>query len=189
LFQEFKGNSRRLEGYDYSQPGYYFVTICTKEYSTIFGQVIDNEVKLSKLGKIAEECWLEIPQHFSDVELDEYVVMPNHLHGIIKITGQLTKAQLNENKTREFAHRKSETLSTVIGTYKAAVTRKINNLQNTCGSSIWQPNYSDRIIRQGQELFVIRRYINQNPVDWERETNKSINLANGDYTNGNRCGK
>ena len=75
--------SIRLKDYDYSQPGEYFVTICTHSHECILGKIIQGEMQLNIVGKIAEKCWREIPKHFQNVELDEYVIMPNHIRGII----------------------------------------------------------------------------------------------------------
>ena len=76
----------RLPQFNYGQNGYYFVTICTKNREEYFGQVIDDTVRLSDIGEIAHRCWMEIPIHFSCVNIDEFIVMPNHIHGILAIT-------------------------------------------------------------------------------------------------------
>jgi len=75
--------SIRLQGYDYSQPGIYFITICTKNHECLFGEILNGEMRLNDFGKIAHQCWLEIPNHFPHIQLDEFVIMPDHIHGII----------------------------------------------------------------------------------------------------------
>ena len=86
---ERRRRSIRLKGYDYSQPGAYFVTICTHERRCLFGDVVDGEMRLNELGKIARQCWLAIPEHFPHARLDEFVIMPNHVHGIIWIVDEV----------------------------------------------------------------------------------------------------
>ncbi len=81
--------SVRLKGYDYSQTGYYFVTICIRISKCILGEVVKGEMRLSAVGVMAKKCWLKIPEHFSGTELDEFIVMPNHVHGIIFISNQV----------------------------------------------------------------------------------------------------
>jgi REP element-mobilizing transposase RayT len=163
--KRFSNGSRRLKKYDYSQRGNYFVTICTKDHIDLFGQVIDSQVDLTTYGQIAKDYWREIPNHFSHAKLDEFVVMPDHIHGIISITKSIGSGNL-----REFGNRKAGTLSTIIGAYKSAVTNKIKQLRTHYKHSIWQNNYHDRVIRGEKEFFRIRNYIKNNPVNWS--TNK-----------------
>jgi REP element-mobilizing transposase RayT len=111
--------SIRLKEYDYSQPGEYFVTICTHSHECVLGKIIHGEMRLNEIGKIVEKCWKEIPIHFPNTELDEFVVMPNHIHGIIVLRDYSRDVQLNV-PTRLSPRR--WTLSVIIRTYKAAVT-------------------------------------------------------------------
>jgi len=85
MFQKYRRHSIRLKDYDYSKPGAYFITICTKDRKCLFGEIKDNQMFLNEFGEIAKDVWLEIPNHFPNVELDEFVIMPNHIHGIIII--------------------------------------------------------------------------------------------------------
>jgi hypothetical protein len=122
-----------LKEYDYSQPGEYFVTVCTHNHECLFGTLADEEMKLSHIGKIAKNCWEEISKHFLNIELDAFVVMPNHIHGIVIINDHGRDVQLNVS-TKEINITKNElnvstgispkrgTLSVVMRTYKAAVT-------------------------------------------------------------------
>ena len=155
-----RGQSRRLPGYDYSQPGKYFVTICTNKNKCLFGSIINNKMKLNYFGRLTEKYWLEIPEHFTNTALDEFIIMPNHIHGIIVI-----KSNDDKHSNREYANRKPKTLSTIVGSFKAGLTRNINQIRNK-NESIWQPNFYDRIIRNQNELNKIREYIKRNPSNW-----------------------
>lgn len=171
----------RLKGYDYSQDGFYFVTICVQDRKCFFGDVKNGQMELSIVGKEAEKCWLEIPNHFPDAKLDEFVVMPNHLHGIIVIkcsinyqqTVNCRGVQLNAptSKPDNYYSRISpqkNTLSVIIRTYKAAVTRWCRN--NGFEYFKWQRNYHDHIIRSEKELNAIRQYITDNPLNWQLDS-------------------
>ncbi len=169
--------SPRLEGYDYGQEGAYFVTICTYQRVHLFGDVIDGEMRLSALGQIAFDTWLTIPDHYPHVILDAFVVMPNHMHGIVYIVDEarskvgLRRAstaaplpQIHSNSSR------SRTLSTVIGAYKSAVTRGINQQMGLQAPKVWQASFHDHIIRSERTLAYIRNYIDTNPGRWEQDS-------------------
>jgi REP element-mobilizing transposase RayT len=124
----------RLKGYDYSQSGYYFVTICTKDREEWFGRIEDGRMYLSTSGEIATDFWAEIPLHFQHIEADEFSVMPNHVHGILIIEEDMVgNAYMRSNQRNAFMHslqdRKKMLLSKIIQQYKASVTRKINSLE------------------------------------------------------------
>jgi REP element-mobilizing transposase RayT len=91
--KEFRIPSARLAEYDYNQPGFYFVTICTKDKKFYFGKIVDYEMVLNDIGKMAQKFWLEIPEHFPHVQLDEFIIMPNHVHGIIYITERISPVE------------------------------------------------------------------------------------------------
>ncbi len=142
--------SIRLIETDYSVPGFYFVTICTKNRECLFGEIKNREIKFSEMEKIANECWLTISKHFPNVIIDEFVIMPNHIHGIIEITdnghderrGTIYRAPT----TTQFGKPIPGSIATILGTYKAAVTRTINRNQ-AARFIIWQRNYYEHIIR------------------------------------------
>ena len=194
--------SIRLPGYDYSQPGGYFVTVCTKDRECVFGEVAGGQVRLSPLGQIAAGCLADLPSHFQDVELDEWVVMPNHIHAILVIHGRGTACRAPTTHepcraptthepcraptarepcraptTREpcraptlnvrFGRPVSGSLPSVVGSYKAAVTKRINQLRGTPGTAGWQRNYYEHVICDEEDLRRIREYIAQNPLSWE----------------------
>jgi putative transposase len=144
--------SIRLQGYDYSQSGAYFVTICTFQRQHLFGAVNNGEMQLNVTGQIVSAIWQKIPQHFPNVEIDEFILMPDHLHGIIVISEQAEQ---------------SISLATIIQNFKSISTRKINKITQNSGVSIWQRNYHERIVRNDQELHCLREYILTNPENWK----------------------
>ena len=160
--------SIRLPGYDYSQAGAYYVTIVTHQRNCLFGEVVNGEMVLNDFGKIAAECWRAIPDHFPLVELGAYVVMPNHVHGIIVITngrGTIYRAPTQE----QFQKPVVGSIPTIIRTFKAAVTRRIGREHNATG--IWQRNYYEHIIRDQTDLQNKTDYIEANPMLWDEDEN------------------
>jgi putative transposase len=164
----------RYQGFDYSADGYYFVTICTDNRRLFFGKIIDGKSELSAVGEIAKKCWLDIPSHFPFVELDEFVVMPNHVHGIIYINrgvGTQDFAFLHNYKNK-FGPQ-SGNLSSIIRGFKIGVFKNSKPLNNDFS---WQPRFHDRIIRNGEELNAIKQYIMDNPLKWHLDRNNPENI-------------
>ena len=179
--------SIRLPGYDYTSPGAYFVTLCVERGQCLLGQVVDGEMRLNEWGQVASHYWKRIPLHSDHVQLDAWVVMPNHMHGIIVISGRggasLASASSTGNLTtgetplsapgapgdapplRQPALQ-SGSLGAIIGNYKSVSTRRINRLRGTPGTPFWQRNYWEHIIRHDQSLDRIREYIGDNPARW-----------------------
>ena len=153
--------SVRLQTYDYAGAGAYFVTICVRQGRCVLGKIADERMHRSLHGQIARDCWEEIPRHFPTVELDSFVVMPNHVHGILMLLGNTSAS----NQAETFGRPKSRSVSTVIRSYKAAVSKWINEL---CGSTgtVWQAGFHEHIIRNDKELQATRRYIELNPLKW-----------------------
>jgi REP element-mobilizing transposase RayT len=172
LAQQRFRQSLRLREYDYGQPGYYYVTIGTVDRVCILGEVRACEMLLSELGEIVKEAWLDLPAHHSMVQLDEMVIMPNHLHGILSICtdengmpiGQVTPMSSPSRAKRGPG---KNTLSSVVGSLKSASSRNINKLRNTPGAPVWQAHYYEHIIRNEQSLDRIRAYISGNPARWD----------------------
>ncbi|MFA6081640.1 MAG: transposase [Patescibacteria group bacterium] len=163
----------RLKNYDYSSSGYYFVTICVHKRSCVFGKVKNNKMILNVYGEMAEQCWLNIPKHFPDVELDEFVIMPNHVHGIIIIynsqyVGNKNFCSLQNNKL-PWQSKLSKSLSSIIRGYKIGVTEFC--LKNEFKKFAWQKSYYDHIICNDYSLLYIRQYIRDNPVNWNEDRN------------------
>jgi putative transposase len=165
--------SLRLQGYDYSQPGAYFVTICTHGQECIFGDVTDDRVELSPYGEMVWQTWRGLPERFERIELDQFVVMPNHVHGIIVITpvvgadgvGAIRVGAIHELPLQ--TERRGMLLPKVIGYFKMNAAKAINGLRGTPGTPVWQRNYYDHIVRNETELHAIQQYILDNPMNWQ----------------------
>ena len=156
--------SIRLKGYDYSNPGAYFVTVCEKKRSCIFGEVIDGEMRLSEYGRVVREYWEWLGQRYPYVNLNQWIVMPNHIHGIIVILSNKDVTCRGGSRT---ALTTRKPLGRLIGAFKTISTKHINQLRGTSGESLWQRNYYEHIIRNMDELDRIRHYIVDNPRKWE----------------------
>ncbi|MDW8181915.1 MAG: transposase [Anaerolineae bacterium] len=160
--------SIRLKGYDYTQPGAYFVTLVTHERAHLFGAVVDGAMQLNEAGRIAEQCWKAIPHHFPHVTLDVFVIMPNHIHGIlwiIQTVGAKNFSPLPTHSPRPIPSGTSKTIGSVVRGFKTGVTKWFR--QNTPIYPVWQRNYFEHIIRTERALDLIRRYIAENPLRWE----------------------
>jgi putative transposase len=181
---KYKIESTRLQRWDYGWNGAYYITICTQKKVCFFGKISNCINELSDIGNIAEKCWSEIPLHFSFVELAEFVIMPNHMHGIIVINkrrdvinGECRDA-INRVSTNPivpmapggFAGNKNpmlnENISRIVRWYKGRVSFECRNLHS--GFS-WQPRFYDHIIRDNEEFLRIISYINDNPLKWEQD--------------------
>ena len=123
---KYKIKSIRLPNWDYSSNGAYYITICTKNRECLFGKIVDEKMKLNSIGEIVKECWYDLPNHYGNCKLDEFVIMPDHVHGIIIID--------NDQNSFHFQ---------------------------------WQRDYFEHIIRNEKELNIKRKYIINNPLEWE----------------------
>jgi len=155
-------DSLRLPSWDYTFPAWYFITICTKNRPPFFGDILDDEIRLSWVGRIVEEEWNRIPSLRPHVILDEWVVMPNHLHGIVILQGVSARASRRDAPTK--AGLKPGSLGAIVNHFKSNCTKRIR----AAGSSTfaWQRGYYDHIIRDEIDRSRIRRYIRQNPLKW-----------------------
>jgi putative transposase len=160
--------SIRLTGYDYKQSGAYFVTIVTHNRICLFGDISDGEMVLSDTGRIAEVSWIGLSSRFPVVSLDFFVVMPNHIHGILIVGAQfIAPASVPYNHVgiaQEGAMHRAPTLGEIIRTYKAASTRMIRQTANL--EFAWQRNYYEHVVRNEESLNRIRQYILENPARW-----------------------
>lgn len=158
----------------------YFVTICTHEKKCLLGRVAGSRVEPSRLGQVAAECWLRIPEHFPRVQLDAFVVMPNHLHGVLVLhrdwktmraqhAAPLRRAGVPAVKVAPAS------LAAIVRSFKSAVTRRARQQPGFAGP-IWQRNYYEHIIRNGEDLCEIRRYIWENPQDDSLKTGVSFRV-------------
>jgi REP-associated tyrosine transposase len=189
-------SSIRLREYDYRSAGAYFVTICSFQREYLFGEVVDVEMRLTDAGVAAVECWQGIPDHFPQVQLDEFVVMPNHIHGIILLDdfvgarhaspGFETQTQSTDPQTRA-THAsplrdsrpgpKPRSIGSILGAYKSAVTKRINTLRDNPGCPVWQRNYYEHVVRNETDLANIRQYIANNPLKWDLDENNPANAG------------
>jgi len=169
--------SIRLKEYDYSQPGEYFITICTHNHECLFGEIIKEEMRLNEFGKIAEKLCKEIPEHFMTAQLDEYVVMPNHIHGIIILCEHVgTRHAVSLQKHERFGNPTHSSIPTIIRSFKSAVTKRINEMWHSPLSLFWQSKFYDRVIRNDKELNNVRDYIRNNILLWAFEKDDPDNL-------------
>jgi REP element-mobilizing transposase RayT len=193
--------SIRLQGYDYSQNGAYFITLCTHNRECLFGQIQNGQMILNEYGKIVEQCWNNLSNHYDNIELDAYVIMPNHFHGIILITDnvdnvdnvrairelpihELPRQRKHELPIHELPRqqqkqrqqqRRKMLLPKIVGRFKMNSAKQINQMRNTPGISVWQRNYYEHIIRDEKSLENIRNYIINNPAKWQDD---DYNLTN-----------
>lgn len=176
--------SARLKNWDYGSNGAYFITICTQNREHFFGEIVDQQFIANELGMLAEKYWIEIPQHFPYIELGNFVVMPNHVHGILIIDKNVKTLQCNvsenespvetlhcnvsTNKNEQMANisPKSGTISTILRSYKSVVTKNARFIHADFG---WQPRFHDHIIRNAPEWERIQTYIENNPMNWKED--------------------
>src|SRR5512138_1064711 len=172
--QEHHRHSIRLPNYDYSQPGAYFVTIVTWHRECLFGEVVDGEMRLNKFGLVTKEQWEKLPKRFPNIELGAFVIMPNHMHGIIVITDGRGTAENPSNlgseatrraPTREqFQKPVKGSIPTIVRSYKSAVSYRINLMRGIQDVPVWQRNYYEHIIRNDRDLQNKTDYIEANPM-------------------------
>jgi len=185
-YDPFKHHRRsiRLKGYDYSQEGACFVTICVKNGEPILGEIIDGAMRLNNWGQIVDFEW-RLTEHLRrNVILDEYQVMPNHFHGIFWILNKHVEnfqvsskrillqhpfRKIHKHLPTTFGRPPKGSLGVIVGGFKSAVTAAVNDLEETPGASFWQRGYYDQIIRNERHLQNVRRYIKNNPANWKKD--------------------
>jgi putative transposase len=175
--------SVRLNGYDYSQFGTYFLTLCSWNRDCLFGEIRAANMELSEYGRILAEEWQRSSTIRQEIELDKFVIMPNRIHGIVTIqdvgangrspeTGRSAESPLQMNQ---------KSVSSFIAGFKSVVTKSINKIRSTPGRPVWQRNYYEHIIRNDEELDRIREYIMNNPLQWAEDENNPMNFNVGAY--------
>lgn len=165
--------SIRLHGYDYASKGSYFITVCTHQRECLFGEIVDEKMRLNDFGEIVREEWLKTKGIRLNVDLDAFVVMPNHVHGIIMIRDQSVGATRRVDSRRgvspyaptEFRS-PSNSIGAIIRGFKDASAKRINNVRGMPGHLVWQRNYYEHIIRNEDDLDRIQEYIQINPSNW-----------------------
>jgi len=180
-------HSIRLKGYDYSREGAYFVTLCVQNRECLFGDVVDREMCVNDAGEMVMKTWADLPNHYGNITLDEFVIMPNHIHGIIVMTNVgaglkparpsskgagFVRAGLKPAPTKTNQHGLSE----IVRALKTFASRRINAIRNTPGIRVWQRNYYEHIIRDEEELSRIREYIVNNPARWAEDEENPFNV-------------
>lgn len=190
--------SIRLKGYDYSQPGAYFITIVTWQHEDLFGEIIDNEMKVNNAGFVAQTELKKLPTMFPELSIDNFVIMPNHAHAIFVLSNptdnvKAKKDSRDQSSTNPFVRARPEepsqienlpfasplqpfladvqshTLGSIVGAYKSTVARIINGLRRTPESPVWQRNYYEHIIRNETDFNHVWDYIDDNPRSWAED--------------------
>jgi REP element-mobilizing transposase RayT len=180
----------RMKGYDYSSAGVYFITICTYNKQKILGEIIDGAMYLSSIGNVVREEWIKSFNIRKELSCDEYVIMPDHIHAILRIAGPKMTNKLGviieqmgpegaetsglpfeTNIVLQYKYRHSsrlipKSISSFVAGFKSAATKRLNQYNNSPGATIWQTRFYDHIIRSNDEYFAIKYYIRNNPVKW-----------------------
>ncbi|MEJ2710475.1 MAG: hypothetical protein P8074_22885 [Anaerolineales bacterium] len=192
--QKHHRRSTRLKGYDYTQSGAYFITICTRQSECIFGEVHDGEIHLNPFGRAALQVWQDLPRHYPYVILGEFCIMPNHVHAIIILTNDHPHTPANNKLSKggsisatpqsaiqdDERHRTAQDLdktrpyerhglTEIVRAFKSFSARHINLIRKTSGVPVWQRNYYEHIIRSEDDLHRINQYIRENPANWEQD--------------------
>jgi len=155
----------RLKNYNYNNNGFYFITILAHKRSNLFGNIVNSKVEFNQLGELVNNHWHEISNHFDNVTLDQFIVMPNHIHGLILVENAFAES----SEMNRFQKVTSKSLSSIVQNYKASVSREHN--RQGVSKKIWQSNYYERVIRTEKELEKCREYIMNNPLKWQLDRN------------------
>ncbi len=156
--------SLRLRHYDYASPGAYFITVCAYRGACLFGYIADGGMRLNALGTLVETCWHALPTHYPHVELDAFVVMPNHVHGILALADEAPKGH---------------GLPEIVRAFKTFSSRRVNEMRGRRGTSAWQRGYYEHVIRNERSLGRIRDYIESNPRRWALDRENPENARAG----------
>jgi REP element-mobilizing transposase RayT len=185
-------HSIRLKGYDCARCGAYLVTVRAQNKECLFGEIVDGEMRPNAAGGIVSACWNAIPEHYPNVELDAFVVMPNHIHGVLVITDDVGATHAPDVRATHAsplrdAHPpapvgmprgpKPESIGAIIGQFKSAASKRINEMRDTPGASVWQRNYYEHIIRDERDLERIRHYVADNPGRWADDEANPMNVV------------
>jgi Transposase IS200 like. len=170
-------HSIRLRGYDYSQPGAYFVTICTQNHESLLGEIVDEKMRLNTFGRIVEHEWLRTPILRPNVVLDVFVVMPNHFHAIVMITDNgRGVSQYAPTANQPPLRSPSQTIGAIVRGFKSVTTKRINQTRQMSDAQVWQRNYYEHIIRGEEEANRIRQYVVHNPNCWAEDKDNPARL-------------
>ncbi len=173
--------SIRLKGYDYASPGAYFITICTYQRQCLFGEIVDGEIRLNALGQLVNVCWQRLPFHFSNLTLDAFVVMPNHVHGILVLPDAARGEASGRKQVAKNKHHCPDasplqprgttpgSMGAMVQNFKSVSAHQINRRCRPDTPKIWQRNYYEHVIRNEESLCRIRQYIHNNPLLWQQD--------------------
>jgi putative transposase len=171
--------STRLKGYDYAQAGAYFVTICIHQRECRFGEVVDSNMRLNDLGRTVQTILIELPSHYQGVALDSFVVMPNHVHGIIVLNpvearfiapNDVVRCKGEDQGAHQGAMNLAPTVGEIVRGFKARCTHVINKNRQTPGAPVWQRNYYEHVIRNEADYTRIAEYVADNPRRWAEDS-------------------
>lgn len=178
--------SIRLKGYDYAQSGAYFVTVCTQGREGLFGEIKNGKMELNAAGRMVQTVWKELPEHYPGVDIDEFIVMPNHVHGIIIINEMVgaihelpVQKPIQNTAESDRKARRQMLLPKIVGRFKMNSAKRVNEWRKTPGLPLWHRNYYEHIIRDEDSLNKIREYIIQNPARWEYDMENTAGKLDG----------
>ena len=169
-------SSIRLKDYDYAKPGAYFVTICVRKQECLLGSVINGEMKLNFYGNIVSKVWQCLFREYPYVHLDEWQIMPNHLHGIFVL-----RDYKKESQSDSIDGIKVKPVGRLLGAFKTVSTKKINAIRLMTGGPFWQRNFYEHVIRNEESLNRIRDYIMTNPQRWELDKENPMAVGKDDF--------
>jgi putative transposase len=164
--QRHRRRSIRLREYDYRQAGAYFITAVAHGRAALFGEIAKGEARLNEFGKIVEDEWRKSSVIRREIELDVFVIMPNHIHAIVNIVDADVRAT---GRSPLRIGPPARSLGAFVAGFKSAVTKRLNDLRHSPGLPVWQRNYYEHVIRNEGELLRVREYILNNPLDWEND--------------------
>jgi putative transposase len=176
---KYRAESTRLKYWNYSNPGFYFVTICTKDRENMFGEIVNGKMVLNEYGYVVKNYWHDLPNYYKNCISDSFIIMPNHFHGIIQIKETIhdtSVEMIHESSLRESSHneyrkqRRKMLLPKIIGRFKMQSSKKINLINHTTCFN-WQKSYYEHIVHTEWDLWNIREYIKNNPINWINDGN------------------
>jgi len=186
--QDHHRRSLRLKDYDYARAGTYFVTVCAQDRACLFGDIVDGAMRLNDAGRMVQTVWDDLPNHYAGMETDAFIVMPNHVHGIVVLVGAAPRGRPVFGQAQELgqAQGPAPTLSLpdVVHRFKTLTTKRYTDGVKRDGwppfrSRVWQRNYYEHVIRDEASLHGIREYVLNNPLQWALDRENPVNVGAG----------